>query len=231
MSGKFLVLAALLLLTALRVHAAEPPTLTCKVYDSEADVSETIGTLMDRYGDKSARACVDGAGKLLTYASLSAVAHNRFSVCQFEEIPRPAGVVSRTNRGDIVTFMLLIDGECPPHDDKRYIPAQDVSTGLFVELKRFWEDLSRNERTFESAFALLPAEQRAMPAFTQVRAHFLKKQPAPQLRSITLQSGTLFGSFAGYVMKGEAEGNSAVTIYVDLTDDGPKVMAIAFQAS
>jgi GNAT superfamily N-acetyltransferase len=42
-------------------------------------------------------------------------------------------------------FMMAYTGECPPHNDPRYILTNEVTEGTFIAATRFWEQISSGE--------------------------------------------------------------------------------------
>lgn len=42
-------------------------------------------------------------------------------------------------------FMMTSDGECPPHNDSRYILTNQITEGAFIAATRFWEQVLSGE--------------------------------------------------------------------------------------
>jgi hypothetical protein len=213
--------------------SADEGNLNCSLYfESSISRPADVRSLMARYRDSAARVCLERLGKVEKYHSVSSVWADRFGVCQYQQIERD--ISSSRPAADtlisahpILSYMYLSASDCPRHESSNYIETMGVSGGLFSVLVQFWEDIESSKPRFDAALSRVMTDDLSKLTLGSLQELLFVQGVRPRLLRIThipAERGVLH---AGYELELQtADPSEFITLYVDITPDGPKVLSI-----
>jgi hypothetical protein len=224
--GKILTMIVVFLSLFAAAHAQPAPPSTCLIYRSgSTSTPAIIRTLMSRFGDEFAEACLTRQSVVSQYYSVMTPWLDRLSVCHYQELER--NVRSGVNIGLSIEYMRLSSSSsCPPPARSDYVAVSSLSPGTFAVLQRFWNRLGASYVQFSAALSKLPKEERETPAFSRVVDVFRLGGGGVPLRRVALTPNYPGLIRTGYVLEGPMVHGKAIALYVDVTEDGPAVFAL-----
>ena len=252
-------LACILIFTVLLLYSESRAQLipdVCKIYFAgKGNIPSPVNALMQQRHDAAAEGCLDG-GALHRYTSVSAVFPGRFDVCSYVKnetriFDEQGKDVSERYRHDTQMFRAIGGPNCPAQDDPRYIPATNVSEGLFTALKTFADQLASSQVKFDAAFESVANQtrcghdpgadsrrdlmelrareyQRLRTGITtpDVRSRFRLASVGVEEGAVVMQGGGLYRECSGYALgfSDPRDGNHFWILHVEFTPEGLKVI-------
>jgi len=191
----------------------------CKIYvANETAIPIQVQVLMKRYSATTASyACMRQDGQITEYSVLTSVWRRPFGVCEFEK----ASTAYLQGKGFFPPqmYMAKIPSECPQQNDSRYIPANGVSEGLFVQILNFFDRLAASPEALDSAFR----DNSKQEEFPVLRSNILARRV--HVQGISLAPFFLSADISGYEvsLKEAPTSRQGWLVSVDLTSTGFKI--------
>ena len=206
---------------------AEIPRGECRNYFSEAsDVPEQERLLMDNAEYTAATICRTLEGDRVTHGSLTTPAIVSSNVCVFRMDERSTDGARRWL--STATFMAMSTSNvCPRQDALHYVNVEGVSAGLFVQLWMFWEHLGTSKANFAEAIKGRPHDEFSDDLRSMLEGVFFAPERRNTLGSIRLNPAYL--PWQGYEMSAAVDRFNSVSVVVDLTPTGIKLIDITSQ--
>jgi hypothetical protein len=257
LGGVVVALASFLALVSTDQSRAQAIPDVCKIYFAgKSEIPDTVDRLMRERRDSAAEACLDG-GLLHRYSSVSAAFLGSFNVCSyikyetrnFDDIG--SDITNEFFRHHQETWTAIAGPNCPAQDDPRYIASINVSDGVFIQLKRFADQIASSPKNFDAAFAadakrircgydsgslLRPdlAERKEQDyrtlrdriPTTDARSRFRLRAVGLHPGGEVFQGGYVFRQCSGYALSfsDPLDGNKSWSLYVEFTPAGLKVI-------
>ena len=230
---------ALWLLLAMLVCSVNPANADVVDNKCELHILHSVGVppevqnLMDRYKDTISQVCKSASGEIREYYSVSLVRSIRFSVCQYTKTERQLAI-SDGDRHQLpfsqtpISYMLLTGTNCPRPGSAAYVETSGISAGLFVVISQFWDNATRSKTNFYSVFQNAASNELSLRTFMLLEEMIFGRRTRAEIARIRLvpEEGNLRS--AGYELDiPDPEDQSKVlAVYIDLTSNGLKVLAL-----
>jgi len=194
--ARVFVLLLLILACSNHVLAAGPPA-SCRIYTgTEIQVPDEIRNILSSSKAAAIEACVGARQSSIRYSWISAHERGPFGICfyrtraLFQHTPAgpwtftpPAGQEYLATQA---LYMAVEQGECPSFGDERYVVANEISVGLFINLTAFWKKISMSDSALVAALA--PIAQLDDNEFRKFMAAMREQRldAPPKLRQVSL---------------------------------------------
>ena len=197
----------------------------CRFYLSNAEKApEPIEPLL-RKSENGLYVCTEKSGDLISYALLMPVWRGPLGVCGYERsAPMYPQGQKHTSFPSQVFMAMAMPGACPLQDDTRYIPANGVSEGTFVQILDFFAHLNHTPGDLEKS--IVPQAHQKISNDNVEEVRDLLRQGDAMVAGIRLASFSLNGGARGYEVVIRAHSSKGLILSIDLTSDGFKILDI-----